>query len=106
VVLDRPDPLGGDVIEGPMLDLDRTSFVAYFALPVRYGMTIGELARMFNAENKIGADLRVVALKDWRRNETYAQTGLAWIAPSPNERTLMMGLSGLLFRSASGAKIQ
>jgi uncharacterized protein YbbC (DUF1343 family) len=88
VVLDRPDPLGGDVIEGPMLDLDRTSFVAYFALPVRYGMTIGELARMFNAENKIGADLHVLALKDWRRSETYAQTGLTWIPPSPNLRTL------------------
>ncbi len=51
-------------------------------------MTIGELARMFNAENKIGADLHVVAMKNWRRSETYAQTGLAWIAPSPNLRTL------------------
>ncbi len=71
VVLDRPDPLGGDVIEGPMLDRDRTSFVGYFPMPVRYAMTLGELARMFNAENKIGADLRVVAMKNWRRSETY-----------------------------------
>jgi uncharacterized protein YbbC (DUF1343 family) len=88
VVLDRPDPLGGDVIEGPMLDRDRTSFVGYFSMPARYGMTIGELAQMFNAENRIGADLHVLAMKDWRRNETYAQTGLAWIPLSPNLRTL------------------
>ncbi len=88
IVLDRPDPLGGEVIEGPMLDPDRTSFVGYFPMPVRYAMTLGELARMFNAENKIGADLRVVEMKSWPRRETYDQTGLAWIPPSPNLRTL------------------
>ncbi|MGD0962923.1 MAG: DUF1343 domain-containing protein [Candidatus Acidiferrales bacterium] len=88
IVLDRPDPLGGEVIEGPMLDRDRTSFVGYFPMPVRYAMTLGELARMFNAENKIGADLRVVAMKNWRRGETYGRTGLGWIPPSPNLRTL------------------
>ncbi len=87
-VLDRPDPIGGDVIEGPMLDRDRTSFVGYFPMPVRYAMTMGELARMFNAENKIGADLHVVAMKNWTRSETYDQTGLRWIAPSPNLRTV------------------
>lgn len=87
-VLDRPDPIGGDVIEGPMLDRDRTSFVGYFPMPVRYAMTMGELARMFNAENKIGADLHVVAMKNWMRSETYDQTGLRWIAPSPNLRTV------------------
>jgi uncharacterized protein YbbC (DUF1343 family) len=87
VILDRPDPLGGEVIEGPMLDSGRTSFVGYFPMPVRYAMTLGELARMFNAENKIGADLRVVAMKNWRRGETFAQTGIPWIAPSPNLRT-------------------
>lgn len=87
-VLDRPDPLGGEVIEGPMLDADKTSFVAYFPMPVRFAMTLGELAQMFNAENKIGADLHVIALRNWRRSETYDQTGLAWIAPSPNLRTL------------------
>ena len=85
-VLDRPDPLGGEVIEGPLLDRERTSFVAYFPMPVRYAMTMGELAQMFNAENKIGADLHVIAVKNWRRAETYDQTGLAWIAPSPNLR--------------------
>lgn len=88
VVFDRPDPLGGEVIEGPMLDADRTSFTGYFPMPVRYGMTLGELAQMFNAENKIGADLHVFSMKNWRRSETYDQTGLAWIPPSPNLRTL------------------
>ncbi len=87
-VLDRPDILGGEVIEGPMLDADKTSFVAYFPMPVRFAMTLGELAQMFNAENKIGADLHVIAMQNWRRSETYDQTGLAWIAPSPNLRTL------------------
>jgi uncharacterized protein YbbC (DUF1343 family) len=87
VVLDRPDPLGGEAIEGPMLDPERTSFTGYFPLPVRYAMTLGELARMFNAENKIGADLRVVSMKGWRRSETFGDTGIAWIAPSPNLRT-------------------
>jgi len=87
-VLDRPDPIGGEVIEGPMLDRERTSFVGYFPMPVRYAMTMGELAQMFNAENKIGADLHVVAMKNWTRSETYDQTGLRWIAPSPNLRTV------------------
>jgi uncharacterized protein YbbC (DUF1343 family) len=87
-VFDRPDPLGGDVMEGPMLDPDRTSFTGYFAMPVRYGMTMGEIAQMFNAENKIGADLHVEAMLGWSRSETFDQTGLAWISPSPNLRTL------------------
>jgi uncharacterized protein YbbC (DUF1343 family) len=88
VVLDRPDPLGAEVIEGPMLDSGRESFTGYFPMPVRYGMTLGELAGMFNAENKIGADLHVFAMKNWRRSETYDQTGLRWIPPSPNLPTL------------------
>ncbi len=88
VVVDRPDPLGAEVLEGPMLDRGRISFVGYFSMPVRYAMTMGELAQMFNAENKTGADLHVIAMKNWRRSETYDQTGLAWIPPSPNLRTL------------------
>ncbi len=60
-VLDRPNPLGGEIVEGPMLDADKTNFVAYFPMPVRYGLTIGELAQLFNAENHIGADLHVIA---------------------------------------------
>jgi uncharacterized protein YbbC (DUF1343 family) len=83
-VMDRPNPLGGEIIEGPMLDSDKLSFVGYFSMPVRYAMTLGELARMFNAENKIGADLHVVEMKDWHRGDMYWMTGLTWIAPSPN----------------------
>ena len=88
LVLDRPNPLGGDTMEGPVLDANRTSFVGYFPMPVRYAMTIGELAQMFNAENLIGADLHVITMKNWRRNQTYDETGLRWIPPSPNLKTL------------------
>jgi uncharacterized protein YbbC (DUF1343 family) len=87
-VLDRPNPLGGEAIEGPMLDKDRISFVGYFPMPVRYGMTLGELARMFNSENKIGADLHVIVMKHWHRRGTFEATGVTWIPPSPNLRTL------------------
>lgn len=87
-VLDRPNPIGGEIIEGPVLDADKTSFVAYFPLPIRYGLTIGELARFFNSENHIGVDLHVIAMKNWRRHYFFESTGLRWIPPSPNLRTL------------------
>ena len=87
-VLDRPDPLDGETMEGPILDRDRISFTGYFPMPLRYAMTMGELAQMFNAENKIGADLHVIAMQDWHRRDTFDMTGLAWIAPSPALRTL------------------
>jgi len=87
-VLDRPNPLGGQIVEGPMLDADKTSFVAYFPLPVRYGLTIGELAQFLNAENHIGADLHVIAMKNWHRNYFFESTGIKWIPPSPNLRTI------------------
>jgi uncharacterized protein YbbC (DUF1343 family) len=87
-LLDRPDPLGGEKIQGPMLDPSRISFVGYFRLPVIYGMTFGELAQMFNAENKLVLDLHVISMKNWRRSQTFDQTGLTWIPPSPNLRTL------------------
>jgi uncharacterized protein YbbC (DUF1343 family) len=87
-VLDRPNPLGGEIIEGPVLDPDKLSFVGYFPMPTRYAMTMGELAQMFNAENKISADLHVIALKNWRRSEAYNEAGLPWISPSPNLRSL------------------
>lgn len=87
-VLDRPNPLGGQIIEGPMLDPDKTSFTAYMPLPVRYGLTIGELAQFFNAENHIGADLHVIAMKNWHRNYFFESTGMRWVPPSPNLRTL------------------
>jgi uncharacterized protein YbbC (DUF1343 family) len=86
-VLDRPNPLGGEIVEGPMLDPDKTSFTAYFPLPVRYALTIGELAQLFNAENHIGCDLHVVAMKNWRRNYFYESTGARWVPPSPNLRS-------------------
>jgi uncharacterized protein YbbC (DUF1343 family) len=87
-ILDRPNPLGGQIVEGPMLDAEKTSFVAYFPLPVRYGLTIGELAQFFNAENHIGADLHVIAMKNWHRNYFFESTGIKWIPPSPNLRTI------------------
>jgi uncharacterized protein YbbC (DUF1343 family) len=87
-VLDRPNPLGGEIIEGPMLDADKTAFTAYFPIPVRYGLTIGELAQFFNAENHIDCELHVIAMKNWHRNYFYESTGSRWIPPSPNLRTL------------------
>jgi uncharacterized protein YbbC (DUF1343 family) len=87
-VLDRPNPLGGEIIEGPMLDSDKRNFVAYFPIPVRYALTIGELAQFFNSENHINADLHVIAMKNWRRNYFFESTGVRWIPPSPNLRTL------------------
>lgn len=83
-VLDRPNPINGEIVEGPMLDPDKTSFTAYYPLPVRYGLTIGELAQFLNAENHINADLHVIAMKNWHRNYFYESTGLRWIPPSPN----------------------
>lgn len=88
-VLDRPNPVNGWQIEGPSLDKDAASFVGYFpAMPIRHGMTIGELARLFNAENKIGAALNVVAMKNYRRDDWFDDTALPWINPSPNMRNL------------------
>ena len=86
-VLDRPNPLGGEIVEGPMLDADKTSFVGYFPLPVRYGLTIGELAQFLNAENQIGVELHVIAMKNWRRNYFFDSTGIRWVPPSPNLRS-------------------
>lgn len=88
-VLDRPNPIGGVHIEGPALDETSTSFIGYLpAMPVRHGMTLGEIARLFNGEKKIGADLTVIAMRGWRRDDWFDQTGLTWINPSPNMRNL------------------
>ncbi len=87
-VLDRPDPLGGEAVEGPMLDADKLSFVGYFPMPVRMGMTLGEMAKMFNAENHVGCDLHVIAMKNWARRQWFEETGLPWMPPSLNLRTL------------------
>ena len=85
-VLDRPNPIGGLKIEGPMLDANKTSFTGYMPMPVRHGMTMGELARYFNAENRIGAELEVIAMKGWRRSHMFWDTGQVWVNPSPNMR--------------------
>lgn len=89
VVLDRPNPIGGVQIEGPALDPQAAGFTGYFpAMPIRHGLTMGELARLFNGEKHLGADLTVVAMKNWRRDEWFDQTGLTWVNPSPNLRNL------------------
>jgi uncharacterized protein YbbC (DUF1343 family)/CubicO group peptidase (beta-lactamase class C family) len=89
IVLDRPNPIGGVEIEGPPLDPSAPAIVGYMGeMPIRHGLTIGELARLFNGERKIGADLTVVAMTGWRRDAWFDETGLAWINPSPNMRTL------------------
>ena len=87
-VLDRPNPLTGSVVQGPVMDRNLKSFTGYFALPVRHGMTVGELAQMFNSENKLNADLHIVKMRGYSRDYWYDDTGLAWVAPSPNLRTL------------------
>jgi uncharacterized protein YbbC (DUF1343 family)/CubicO group peptidase (beta-lactamase class C family) len=88
-VLDRPNPIGGVQIEGPALDASATGFTGYLtSMPIRPGLTLGELAQLFNAERKIGADLTVIAMRNWRRDAWYDETALPWVNPSPNMRTL------------------
>ncbi len=87
-VLDRPNPIGGLDVEGPVADADKLSFIAYHQLPVRHGMTMGELARLFNEQRKIGCDLRVVKMENWRRGMWLDATGQTWVNPSPNMRSL------------------
>jgi uncharacterized protein YbbC (DUF1343 family)/CubicO group peptidase (beta-lactamase class C family) len=87
-VLDRPNPLNGLTIEGPVMDEELKSFTGYFPLPVRHGMTMGELARLFNKENHIGVDLHVIEMQGYKRSYWFDETGLQWINPSPNLRSL------------------
>jgi uncharacterized protein YbbC (DUF1343 family) len=84
VILDRPNPIGGIRVEGNCLDSQFNSFVGRYPIPMRHGMTIGELARMFNDAYGIGCDLQVVPMKGWRRFMLFEETGLPWVAPSPN----------------------
>ncbi len=88
IVLDRPNPVTGRRIDGPILQPGYESFVGIFKIPVRYGMTIGELATLMNAEAGIGCDLRIVPLKGWKRSRWYDDTKLEWVLPSPNIPTL------------------
>lgn len=88
IVLDRPNPLGGEILEGPVLDMNFASFVGLYPLPVRHGLTIGEIARWLNATFKIQADLEVIPMRGWRRAMAFDDTGLPWVLPSPNMPTV------------------
>jgi uncharacterized protein YbbC (DUF1343 family)/CubicO group peptidase (beta-lactamase class C family) len=92
VVLDRPNPIGGRVVSGPLRDEEFASFIAYHPLPVRHGMTVGELARLYNTERKIDATLEVIPCTGWSRDELFDRTGLVWVNPSPNMRSLTEAL--------------
>jgi len=84
VVLDRPNPINGIIVDGPMLEEKWRSYIGYVNVPYCHGMTIGELAQFFNAEYQIDCKLSVVPMKEWRRSMSYRDTGLSWIPPSPN----------------------
>ncbi|NGX57904.1 MAG: hypothetical protein K940chlam3_00803 [Chlamydiae bacterium] len=84
IVTDRPNPINGRVVDGPMLDPKWRSFIGYINVPYCHGMTIGELAKFFNAEYKIGCELKVVPMKGWNRDMTFHDTGLPWVPTSPN----------------------
>lgn len=106
IVLDRPNPIGGSEVQGPVSDPGQESFILYHPLPTRHGMTLGELARLFNAERKIHARLRVVAMQGWRRRHWYDQTSLPWVNPSPAMSslavaTLYPGVAMLEFSNVS-----
>ena len=93
VVLDRPNPINGWQIEGPASrepaeGESANTFIAYLPMPIRHGMTMGELARLYNDEKKIGADLTVIAMENWKRDHWFDETGLTWINPSPNMRNM------------------
>ena len=88
VVLDRPNPITGSFAQGPVSDAGRSNFTNYFSEPPRHGMTLGELAKMFNAEQHIGARLEVIPMEGWQRGDWFDSTGLAWVNPSPNLRDL------------------
>ena len=102
-VLDRPNPITGEHVEGPLLDADLQSFVGCYAMPVRHGLTMGELASMANAERKWGADLHVIKMKNWQRDDWFDSAGLTWTNPSPNLRSLNAALlyDGLALLEAS-----
>ncbi len=88
IVLDRPDPVTGSFVQGPVADAGHESFTNYWAVPVRHGMTMGELAKMFNTERNINAKLTVVPMEGWQRGDWFDSTGLTWISPSPNLRSV------------------
>ena len=88
IVLDRPDPVTGSFVQGPVSDAGHESFTTYWTVPPRHGMTIGELAKMFNTERNINAKLTVVPMEGWQRGDWFDSTGLTWVNPSPNLRSV------------------
>src|SRR5712691_5246959 len=92
LVLDRPNPITGRVVEGPLMDPDLQSFTSPHPIPVRTGITIGEFARLAAAERKIPVKLTVVPMEGWERSRWFDETGLPWVNPSPNIRTLTQAL--------------
>jgi uncharacterized protein YbbC (DUF1343 family) len=92
VVLDRPNPTTGLIVDGPLADADSLGFTAYAPIPVAHGMTVGELAKMFNAERRIHCDLTVVPMRGWRRSMWWDETGRLWVNPSPNLRNATQAL--------------
>jgi uncharacterized protein YbbC (DUF1343 family) len=104
-VLDRPNPLNALTVQGPVLEKDMTSFTAYFPLPVRHGMTVGELAELFNAEKHIGVKLHVIKMDGYKRNQWFDETGLKWVNPSPNLRSIKEALLYPGVALAEGANI-
>jgi len=88
VVLDRPNPITGSFVQGPVADEGKESFTNYWTVPVRHGMTVGELARMFNTERGFNAKLTVIAMDGWQRGDWFDSTGLSWVNPSPNLRSV------------------
>ena len=92
LVLDRPNPINGIAVEGPLLDPRYVSFVGYMRMPIRHGMTVGELARMYNGEKALHADLQVIEMQGWSRNMWLDATGLEWVNPSPNIRNLTQAI--------------
>jgi uncharacterized protein YbbC (DUF1343 family)/CubicO group peptidase (beta-lactamase class C family) len=91
-VLDRPNPITGLLVAGPLADKEKLGFTALMQEPIAHGLTLGELATMFNAENKVGCDLTVIKVEGWKRSMWYDETGLMWVNPSPNMRNLTQGL--------------
>jgi len=102
-ILDRPNPITGTHIEGPILDKDLESFVGCMEIPLRHGMTVGEIAQWANGERHLGADLHVIAMRGWSRGDWLDETGLSWVNPSPNMRSLNAALlyPGLAMLEAS-----
>ena len=88
VVFDRPNPIGGEIVEGALLDTSFRSFVGMYPIPARHGLTVGELATMFNTKFGIGADLVVARVQNWKRSQWMDDAGLPWVNPSPNLRSL------------------